>query len=142
LSAPAAERPGDATVLAQRARAAADEGRLAEARAWCEQAIAADKLNPAGHYLLAIIAQEEGQLAASEAAVRRALYLDPDFVLAHFAAGNLARRQDRRAEAARHFATALSLLRRYGQDDLLPEAEGMTAGRLRAIISAIRLREE
>ncbi|MGP1678863.1 MAG: CheR family methyltransferase, partial [Burkholderiales bacterium] len=45
----------------RKARACADEGRLAEASEWCEKAIAADKLNPAHYYLLAAIDQERGQ---------------------------------------------------------------------------------
>ena len=73
----------------RKARACADEGRLAEAIDWCEKAIAADKLNPAHYYLLAAICQERGQSETAERSLGRALYLEPDFALAHFALGNL-----------------------------------------------------
>jgi len=116
------------------ARICADQGKLAEAIGWCEQAIAADKLNPAHHYLLAAIRQEQGQFDAAEQSFKRTLYLDPDFVLAHFALGNLRLSQGRRREARRHFGNALALLHARPQDELLPESDGLTAGRLGEII--------
>lgn len=134
--APAAEAPGDALSLA--ARECANQGKLAEAAEWCEKAIAADKLNPACHYLLAAIQQELGQHDAAVQSLKRALYLDADFVLAHFALGNLRLARGRRREAERHFDTALSLLRAHARDEVLPESDGLTAGRLGEIIASLR----
>ena len=37
----------------------------------------------------------------------------------------------------KHFKNVLQLLDRYGQDDILPESEGMTAGRLAEIINSM-----
>jgi len=122
----------------RKARACADEGRLAEAREWCEKAIAADKLNPAHYYLLATIEQERGQNEAAERSFGRALYLEPDFALAHFALGNLCLSGERQREARRHFGNALSLLRACPADALLPEADGLSAGRLAEIIAAVQ----
>ena len=121
-----------------KARACADEGRLAEASAWCEKAIAADKLNPAHYYLLATIEQERGQNEAAERALGRALYLEPDFALAHFALGNLCLSGGRQREARRHFGNALSLLRACPAEALLPESDGLSAGRLVEIIAAVQ----
>lgn len=120
------------------ARACADAGRLAEASAWCEKAIAADKLNPGHYYLLATIEQERGQNEAAERSFGRALYLAPDFVLAHFALGNLCLSGARQREARRHFGNALSLLRAGPAEALLPESDGLSAGRLVEIIAAVQ----
>ncbi|MDO8787421.1 MAG: CheR family methyltransferase [Sulfuritalea sp.] len=120
----------------RKARACADEGRLAEAIGWCEMAIAADKLNPAHYYLLAVICQEQGQSETAERSLGRALYLEPDFALAHFALGNLCLSGGRRGEARRHFGNALNLLRACPADALLPEADGLSAGRLVEIIAS------
>ena len=122
----------------RKARACADEGRLAEASEWCEQAIAADKLNPAHYYLLASIEQERGQGEAAERALGRALYLEPDFALAHFTLGNLCLSGGRQREARRHFGNALTLLRACPADVLLPEADGLSAGRLIEIIASVQ----
>jgi len=122
----------------RKARACADEGRLVEATEWCEKAIAADKLNPAHYYLLATIEQERGQSEAAERSLSRALYLEPDFALAHFALGNLCLSGGRQREARRHFGNALTLLRACPADALLPEADGLSAGRLAEIIASVQ----
>lgn len=120
------------------ARAYANQGKFAEAVGWCEKAIAADKLNPAYHYLLATIQQEQGQGDAAVQSLMRALYLDPDFVLAHFTLGNFRLSQGRRREAERYFRNALALLQKHPPGEVLPESEGLTAGRLSQIIASVQ----
>jgi chemotaxis protein methyltransferase CheR len=120
-----------ALALAQRY---ANEGQLAEALTWCHEAIAGDKLNPRSHYLLATILAEQGQEAEAIKSLKRSLYLDPNFVLAHFALGNLIQQQEGLKKAGKHFQNALSLLNSLPPDELLPEADGLTVGRLIEII--------
>jgi chemotaxis protein methyltransferase CheR len=72
------------------------------------------------------------------ALLREAIYLDRNFVLAHFALGNLHRRRGRITQARRHMANAAALLSSHEPDDALPEAEGMTAGWLSELIHAAR----
>jgi len=118
-------------------RAYADQGLIKEALEWCEKAIAADTLNPGLYYLKATILQEQGAIEEAIGSLKRALYLDQDFVLAHFALGNLALQQGKFKASGKHFNNALSLLKIYGQEEVLPESEGITAGRLREIITGI-----
>lgn len=122
------------------ARDCANQGRLAEAAHWCEQALSVDQLDPATHYLLATIRQEQGRIEAAAEALRSVLYLDPEFALAHFDLGNLRLAQGRRREAERHFANALAALRGRPQDEILPRSEGLTAGRLAEIIASVLAR--
>jgi chemotaxis protein methyltransferase CheR len=61
------------------------------------------------------------------------VYLQPEFALAHFALGNLARADSRSSAANKHFENALHLLHGCLPDQQLPESEGITAGRLREI---------
>ena len=119
------------------ARRLANEGRLAEALAACDRALAADKLVAAHHYLRGLILQEQGAFDEAAAALKRALYLDPDFVVAHFALGHLGLRQGQNREAARGFANARALLRTCPPDAVLPESDGITAGRLLAILTTM-----
>ncbi len=132
------QQQNDCEAQSLNARNCANQGRLREAIEWCEQAIAADKMNPARHYLLAAIQQEQGQGQADAAAqsLNRALYLDSGFVLAHFALGNLRLSQGKRRQAERHFMNALAALRTHPHDEVLPEAEGLTAGRLVEIVGS------
>jgi len=119
------------------AKAYANLGRFAEARQCCEEAIAADKLRAPNHYLLSIILLEQGQLPEAAAALKRALYIDHDFILAHFALGNMNLQAGRQKESGRNFGNALQLLEKRDPHEVLPEAEGMTAGRLAEIIRAM-----
>ena len=137
LSVPVSSEAGESAILCRTARDCANQGRLAEALEWCEKAIAAEKLDPARHYLLATVRQERGEAEAAAEALKRALYLDPDFALAHFALGNLRLSQDRRREAERHFDNTLALLRARPHDEVLPESDGLTAGRLAEIVASV-----
>jgi len=119
------------------ARSCANQGQLDEALEWCEKAITADKMNPSHHYLLANILQEQGQHDIAIRSLMRALYLDPDFVLAHFALGNLHQSQGRYREAQRYLGNVLLLLRNHPPDETLPEADGLTAGRLAEIVTSL-----
>ena len=119
------------------ARSCANQGLLAEALAWCERAVTDDPLDPEVHYLRAAVLQELGRADEAVADLRRTLYLDPDSVLAHFTLGNHELRQERPGGARRHFRNALDLLAKYSGDEALPQADGVTAGRLREIIAAI-----
>ena len=134
LNALAIREPENSQALVLLARACANTGALAEARRWCERAIAADKMNAGVHYLRATVLQEQHETAEATKSLRRALYLDQNFALAHFALGNLARGQGKRKESERHFANALALLDARAAEEVLPEAGGMTAGRLAEII--------
>jgi len=121
--------------MALRARAHANQGQLTEARAWCERALATNKFDPGLYYLHATILLECGQESEARLSLTQALYLDQRFVLAHFTLGNLARQRREIKEAEKHFEKALALLQRYRPEDILPESEGMTAGRLEQIIA-------
>lgn len=120
-----------ATLLA---RLFANQGDFAAALEWTEKAIAVNKLDPEVRYLQAIIFQEQGHIDTAIAALKKTLYLDQSFVLAHFALANLSRQRGMAREAARHLENAASLLTACGDDDILPGSDGMSARRLGEII--------
>lgn len=115
----------------------ANQGALNEAIEWCRKAIAADQLNPRLYYLLATLLLEQEQENEAVLALKRTLFLDAGFVVAHFALGNLARRQKKTRASRKHFQNALMLLRQYHYEDIVPESEGLTAGRLSELILAM-----
>jgi len=63
---------GHAKATALLARVYANQGKLGEALQWCETSIAADKLNPACHYLRAVILQEQGSIEEATLSLNRA----------------------------------------------------------------------
>ncbi|GLQ50784.1 CheR family methyltransferase [Dyella flava] len=119
------------------ARDYANQGRLAEADACCEKAIAANRLDPLPQYLRALIQQEQGQFDLAMRSLARVLYLDGAFVLAYFALGQLHLACGQQREAARHFRNVLELLRALPPDEIVPESEGLSAGRLADITNSV-----
>lgn len=132
----------DPEATALLAKICANQGRLSEALIWCQKVISINKLNPSYHYLLATILQEQGQSEGAVSSLKHALFLDPTFALAHVALGNLARRQHKSRESRRHFMNALSLLSTHRPEDVLPQADGMTAGRLIEVINSTAYMEK
>ena len=114
----------------ERARASADQGKLDEALASCGDAISAGRTNVAARFLYAMICDELGRSEEAISALGKVLYLDQDFVLAHHALGGLYRRLGRKEESRRHLALALRLLSAGGGDEIVPESDGMSRGRL------------
>jgi chemotaxis protein methyltransferase CheR len=81
----------------------AHDHRLHDALIACEVSLSRNKCDPSLHCLHGILLEECGDLVKAKEAQRRALFLDPDFVLAHVALGRLNQRQGRSELAARHF---------------------------------------
>ena len=119
------------------ARAFANSGELPKAEEWCRKAIENDRINPVYYYLLANILQEMGQFDNAFNLLKTVIYLDNEFVLAHFALGNLSRQKGMTKESSRYFKNSLSLLKAYQSADAIPESEGLTALRLTEIINSI-----
>lgn len=125
----------DEHALADQARHQANLGHLDQALRDCDAAVAQDKLNAGYHFLRGCILQEMNAPGDAMAAFRRVLFLDPDFVMAHFALGALARQQGRLGEATAYFREASRLLGHINRGDAVPGSDGLTAGRLQAVIA-------
>lgn len=132
-----AEQSDNAQAMNLMVRIFANQGQLVTALNWCVRAIAADRFNPVGYYLKAAVLQEQGHIEEAMLSLKRTLYLDQDFVLAHFTLGNLYHSQSRHKESRKYFANTISLLKVHSPEDVLPESEGMTTGRLIEIVRSI-----
>ena len=128
--------PNDRRAMVLMCRIYANEGNLDAALHLSEQAIAGDKLNVELHFLRSVILQEQGMVSEAIEALKKVLYLDPNMVLAHFTLGNLSLKQGKNNESRQHFNNALELLSRYHPDDIIPDSDGLQAGRLMEIIKS------
>jgi chemotaxis protein methyltransferase CheR len=127
----------NAAALSLLARCLANQGELVAALRCCDQSIAADKCSAASQYLRALILQEQGVVDEAIRSLRNALYLDPDFVLAHMTLGTLARDRGQTHIAQKHLKQALKMVQGLQPGTILPESEGMTAGQLTNMIHSL-----
>ena len=120
----------------------ADQGDLKNAISECEKAILTNKVEPRLRFLLASILQEVGEWDKAVESLNAAKYLDPDFVLAYYSLANIYVQRGNMKQAKKGFENALTLLKNYKPDEIIPEAEGLTAGRIQEIIqSTLKLRQ-
>ncbi len=108
----------------------ADAGAYEEAGRLCADMIGRDPTSPRLHYYDAILRQVSDDLAGAEAALKRALYLDRNFVVAHHRLGMLLLGAGRTADARRALMTASRLAEAAPASDLLPEGQGVSAADL------------
>jgi chemotaxis protein methyltransferase CheR len=108
----------------------ANERRLGEALSWADRALATDGMFAPGHYLRGLVLGESGDLRGATDAIRRCVYLDPDFVVGQYAlAGFFARlgETERAIKAIEYVIRGAGALEREAP---VPEGDGLTAGRL------------
>lgn len=130
----APEAPLPAQSLAAMARALADQQRMDEALTWCDRWVAAQKLDPAAHYLRGMILTETGDVPAACAAFERSLYIAPDGVMAGLALAGLERDRGRERQAVRHYRNVLASLGQLPLEVDVEYAEGVTVRQLTALV--------
>lgn len=116
----------------------ANLGDIEKALHWCKFSLQKEQLNPIYHYFHGIILQEKGKFAKAKESLKRAIYLDPDFVIPHYMLGNINRHEGKIKESNKYYENVLSLLNLYKNEDILPETEGITAGRLKELVNFVR----
>ena len=111
-----------------------DRGDWAGAEAAARARIEAAPTAPDGHYFLALVHDHRGEAGEADRCLRRALYLDRGFVMAHVQLGALMRRQGDSDGARRAFLNGLKALSTVADDVVVP-ASGLDAAGLRALIT-------
>ncbi|HLF25125.1 MAG TPA: CheR family methyltransferase [Anaerolineae bacterium] len=114
----------------------ANQGDLGEAQQWCERAIKLDKLLPEPYYTLSMIYQQNGLLEPALESLKKAIYLDRQFILAHYNLAQIYQRQGEIALARKSLQNVRQLLDGKPREMLIPEGDGLNAGRLLELINA------
>ncbi len=110
-----------------------DTSDLLRAEEDARAALRADPLLPAAHHRFALVAMELGHDAEAAEALRRAIYLDRDLVMAHLALGMLKQRSGDARGARRSFRTVRRLCEALPVADPVPLADGACAAHIAAI---------
>lgn len=106
----------------------ADAGAYEEAARLCRELIAHDPTSVRLQYYDAVLRQVLDDASGAEAALKRALYLDRSFVLAHHRLGMLLLALGRKSDARRSLLTAARLAEAAPASEPLPEGHGVLAG--------------
>jgi chemotaxis protein methyltransferase CheR len=114
-------------------RALADSGDVEAALALCRAALEHDGLSPRLHFYEGILASANGDSTTAEHALRRALYLDKHYAIAHYHLGLILMDGGRTEAGRRSFANALRLADTLPPDTLLEDGDGMNASALRLL---------
>jgi chemotaxis protein methyltransferase CheR len=123
------------------ARRLANQGQAAAATRCLEQAIAAGPPTAELYHAKALIAMESGDQRDAMQNLKRAIYLQPDFILAHYLMGVLQSAQNRRDEAIRQFEATDELLAGLTDEDIIPGSDGLHTSYLRESVRAYLRRE-
>ena len=120
-------------IVLDKADASNDTSDLLRAEEDARAALRADPLLPAAHHRFALVAMELGHDAEAADALRRAIYLDRDLVMAHLALGMLKQRSGDARGARRSFRTVRRLCEALPKADPVPLADGACAAHIAAI---------
>lgn len=88
-----------------------DLGDLKGASAQAEAALKVDPLAAPARYILGVIKQQQNDLDAALTEFKRTIYIDRDFVMAHFASANIHRQSGRMMDACRGYENSLRAMR-------------------------------
>ncbi len=115
----------------------ANIGNLDAAMDWSERLIGYEPINARWYYLRATIQQELGEDGAASISLRQAIFLDPDFVLAHFSLGNIHRQSGDQLLARRCFQRVIELLGTVNGAVEIEDSDGLLAGQLMTIVKSL-----
>ncbi|MDM8535387.1 CheR family methyltransferase [Desulfobacterales bacterium HSG17] len=130
--------PQNLEVISLIAEIHANQGRSEHALDWCKKGLKIDKLNLNLCFLCAGICRETGNTEQAVKYLNKTLYINPDFVLAHFFLGIIFMNQGRTNDSNRYFKNSLSLLISFADEDIVPESKGITAGELKDTINRLK----
>ncbi len=115
----------------------ANNGQLQEARQLAEQYVTRNNLDAYGHYLLGTIYFELEELEKARECFEKALYLKPDFVMAHFNLANIFSIARKVKESQRFYKNVLKLLNEMTEEQEIPEGDGIIAAQFKDMVQQI-----
>lgn len=134
---PASHDPNCESAFLLLVKSYANIGNLDAAMDWSERLIGYEPLNARWYYLRATIQQELGEDGAASISLRQAIFLEPAFILAHFALGNIHRQSGDQVLAKRCFQRVIDLLGTVDSATEIEDSDGLMAGQLTTIVKSL-----
>ncbi|MBW3589786.1 MAG: hypothetical protein KY429_10240 [Actinobacteria bacterium] len=121
-----------------KARASADQMDFQQAHLHLDASLKQNPLLASAHYLRGLIYQEEGNLEEAVNALRRCIYAAPDSPLGYYALAGALGRLGHRRPALKALQNVTRLLDAGDEQEPIPEADGLTVGRLLKLVDVQR----
>lgn len=119
-----------------RIRELADRGELEAARSHCCQLLDTHQLDPTAHFYRALIAEQLGERDIAKQSLSRAIYLDRNYVLAHYYLGLISQKHGAQAQAIRSFQNVARLLTPREPTERIPHSDDLTVDDLKKLAVA------
>ena len=121
-------------MLQHRAKALSNRGESMQAVQLCQRSIELDPLNHHTYLIMALALLELNRMQEAEAALRKVIYLNRDFIEAHFHLALLQLRLGKVKSGLKSLENALSAAGRTDPGRELHHAVGMTVGRFAEVV--------
>lgn len=120
--------PETASACWMLAHIASNRGDFEEAIAWAERSIKIDSLLKEPYYTLSTIYMARGELDRAMERIKKALYIDQEFILGHFVMGSIFRLMRFSSEAEKCFQKVKNLVSSKATDEVIFETEFLAVG--------------
>ena len=107
---------------------------FSSAEEWCKQALKHETLDLELYCFLATIQQNKGEVDAAIKSLKKASFLEPDFIAAHYFLGMLNREKGLVDDAKREFRTVLNLIRDHPKEEKILGLEDFSVGQLNELL--------
>ena len=121
----------DAVSKLERARVLADKGEWQAAEGICRELIRTEPLDAAAHFTLALVLAHTAGAAEAQNSLRRAIYLERGFALAHYHLGLSLHAAGDLDQARKAFQNVVELLRTAPEEEIVAHGDGIRAGELK-----------
>lgn len=125
----------DVTHLVAKSVALASLGKTIEAIKSCEEAIALDKMNKEAYFIYALSLSELNRYKEAENAFRKALYIDPDFLVCRYQFGLFLIRIKRKQEGLKALESTVNYASQFDDDSIVPNSRNMS---YKELVSALK----
>lgn len=115
-------------------KAFANLGNLSEAHKWGLKLLSLNGTDASHYYLMATILMEMNDAASAGEILKRALYFNPHHLLSQYMMGMIAVKFGKGQSGKKHFKNVMEILEPFQDSEVIPEADGLTAGRLREMV--------
>jgi len=112
----------------------ANQGQWEQAAARCGDLLRKENLNPLAYFYQALVQEQLEQFDSAEQALKRAIYLDRNFIFAHYFLALCLQRRGETEAAARSFRNAKVLLDQVPESRVFEEGDGITGGELAELV--------